>query len=320
MSVPAPGDAAGGDLPPLPTGRTYDVVCLGLNAFDHLCLVDRLPRRGEKLRMGKLVQGGGGQSATAACALARLGHKVAYQGVAGDDEPGRRAGRLLAEAGVDAGGLVIKPGTGSQQAFIMVEPGGERTIVWQRDQACRLAPEDLRPELLEGCRVLHLDGHFVKASIAAARLARRAGALICLDGERVAPGTAELVSLCHVVMGQGDFAQRLSQQSDPHQALAALAALGPLWAGRTLGPAGAEMLAGGRLHQQPGFEVPALDTTGAGDVFHAGMAHALLLGQGPAAALATACALAAISTTGLGGRAALPTRAALQAFLAERAT
>jgi sugar/nucleoside kinase (ribokinase family) len=48
------------------------------------------------------------------------------------------------------------------------------------------------------------------------------------------------------------------------------------------------------------------------------MVHALLLGQGPAQALATACALAAISTTGLGGRTALPTREALEAFLAAK--
>ncbi len=303
----------------LPRARRFDALCLGLNACDHLCLVPGPPAWGGKLRMRELVTSGGGQSATAACALARLGHRVAYAGVCGDDEAGQRAEPWLRGFGVDPAGLVLKPGTRSQQAFIMVEEGsGERTIVWHRDDACRLQPDDIAPELIASCRVLHLDGHFLEASIAAARMARRAGAVVCLDGERVYPGTEELVSLCQVVMGCQDFAQRLTGVDDPGRALQALAAMGPLWAGRTLGPDGAEMLAGGRHYRQRGFVVATVDTTGAGDVFHAGMAHAILLGQGPEQALACACALAAISTTGLGGRSALADRAQLEAFLQRR--
>jgi sugar/nucleoside kinase (ribokinase family) len=132
--------------------------------------------------------------------------------------------------------------------------------------------------------------------------------VVSLDGERIHPQTPELVSLCHVVVGCEDYAQRLTGQDDPRRALALLAGMGPLWAGRTLGARGAEMLAEGRWRAQPGFAVRAVDTTGAGDVFHAGLVHALLLGQGPAQALATACAAAALSVTALGGRSALPTR------------
>lgn len=309
-------------LPPLRPAkqRPWDVLCLGLNASDYLCQIPRFPRRGSKLRMTRFVASGGGQAATAACALARLGHRVAYAGAAGDDEAGRRAGPRLVEFGVAPLGLVSKPGAASQQAFIMVEQGsGERTIVWSRDRACRLEPEDLGPELASSCRVLHLDGHFIEASLEAARIARQSGAIISLDGERIHPGSRELVSLCHLVVGEESFAQRLTGIDDPAAALAELAALGPGWVGRTLGPAGAELMAGGRVYRHPGFAVEVVDTTGAGDVFHAGLVHAVLGGQGPAQALATACALAAISVTGLGGRAALPDRAGLESFVRQRA-
>jgi ribokinase len=291
-------------------GRPFDVLCLGLNSLDHLCLVPGWPTRGGKLRMEGLVASGGGQAATAACALARLGHHVAYAGVCGDDEAGLQAGPLLAHWGVVPAGLVVKPGTRSQQALILVERGdAERTIIWYRDEACRLDPVDLDEGLIASCRVLHLDGHFPEASLAAARLARAAGAVVSLDGERIHPQTPELVSLCHVVVGCEDYAQRLTGREDPDQALAELAAMGPLWAGRTLGARGARMLAEGVGRHQPGFAVEAVDTTGAGDVFHAGLVHALLLGQGPGPALATACAAAALSVTALGGRGALPDRA-----------
>jgi ribokinase len=297
------------------------VLCLGLNASDHLCRVPGFPQRGGKLRMSELVFSGGGQAATAACALARLGHRVAYAGVCGDDEPGRQVAPLLERFGVEPLGLVLKPGTRSQQALILVEEKtAERTIIWFRDQDCHMNPADLDPDLITQCRVLHLDGHFIEASLQAARLAREAGVVVSLDGERVFPGTMELVSLCDVVVGSEDFAQRLTGLTDPQAALAALADLGPAWVGRTLGPQGAELWAGGQRNLQPAFSVPALDTTGAGDVFHAGLVHAILLAQPPAQALSTACALAAISVTALGGRSALADTEQLEAFVASRLT
>ncbi|MFZ5584907.1 MAG: carbohydrate kinase family protein [Thermodesulfobacteriota bacterium] len=304
----------------LPAPRTYDVLCLGLNATDHLCLIPQRPVWGGKLRMRRMATMGGGQAATAACCLGRLGWRVAYAGVCGDDAAGANAAPWLRACGVDPAGLVQKPGVRSQQAFIMVEEqGGERTIVWTRDEACRLDPEDLDETLIANSRVLHLDGHFWQASIRAARLAKRHGLVVSLDAERVFEGTAELVSLCDVVVGCEDFAQRLFGVDDPEAALKRLAGLGPAWAGRTLGAAGAELWAGGQRYRAPGFAVEVVDTTGAGDVFHAGLVHAILLGQGPGEALATANAAAAISVTGLGGRAALPARPELEGFLARAA-
>ncbi|MCB2190224.1 MAG: hypothetical protein KQI62_01580 [Deltaproteobacteria bacterium] len=306
---------------PLPaTGqRPWDAICLGLNASDHLCLVPRYPTRGSKIRMRQIINSGGGQAATAACALARLGHRVSYAGAVGDDQAGRLAEPRMARFGVDTDGLVVKPGVQSQEAFILVEQeGGERTIIWTRDDACTLEPGDLDRARLASCRLLHLDGHFMGASLEAARIARAAGAVVTLDAEKVRDGTAELVGLCHVVMGERDFAQRLTGKHDPLEALSAMAAMGPLWAGRTVGAQGAQMLVQGELVSHPGYAVQAKDTTGAGDVFHAGMAHAILEGQGPRQALATACALAAISVTAMGGRTALPTRRELDAFISDR--
>jgi sugar/nucleoside kinase (ribokinase family) len=292
---------------------------VGLNACDHLCLIPKFPDRGAKLQVSKLVTCGGGQAATASCCLARLGHRVAYAGVCGDDGPGRQARPWLEEFRVNPAGLITKPGSTSQQAFILVEEkGGERTIIWHRDESCRLEPEDLDPDLIASSRVLHLDGHFLEANLEAARIARKHGVLVSLDGEKVYPGTEKLVGMCQVVVGCSDFAQRLTGTSDPGKALRQMAALGPLWAGRTKGPQGAEMIVEGNLFEHPGFAVTAVDTTGAGDVFHAGMVHALLLGQTPSQALATAAAVAAISVTSLGGRSALPDRSQLQAFLSRQ--
>lgn len=299
--------------------RPWDVLCLGLNATDHLCLVEGFPRRGGKLQMNNLVTSGGGQCATAACALARLGRRTAYQGVCGDDEAGRLVEPRLAEYGVEPIFLKTVAGAASQEAFILVEAeGGERTIIWRRDDHCRLDAQDVDPARVARARALHLDGHFVEASLAAARAAKAAGTLVSLDGERIFPQTAELVSLCDVVVGEAGFAQRLTGRDAPREALQALADMGPAWVGRTMGAGGAELIAQGRYYHQPAFPVPAVDTTGAGDVFHAGLLHAILDDQDPAQALATASAVAAISVTALGGRSALPDAEELARFLEGR--
>ncbi|MFH1057282.1 MAG: PfkB family carbohydrate kinase [Pseudomonadota bacterium] len=308
-------------LPPSSPDRTHDALCLGLNSIDHMCLIPQRPAWGGKQRMTRMATMGGGQAATAACCLGRLGWRVAYAGVCGDDAAGANAAPWLRACGVDPAGLIVKPGAQSQQAFIMVEEqGGERTIVWTRDEACHLDPEDVDEGLIAQSRALHLDGHFWQASIRAARLAKQHGVLVSLDAERVFAGTAELVGLCDVVVGSEDFAQRLMGINDPAAALKALAGLGPAWVGRTLGAAGAELLVAGRRHHAPGYAVAVVDTTGAGDVFHAGLVHAILEGQGPDEALATANAVAAMSVTGLGGRAVLPTRPELAEFLAHART
>jgi sugar/nucleoside kinase (ribokinase family) len=66
----------------------------------------------------------------------------------------------------------------------------------------------------------------------------------------------------------------------------------------------------------PAFRVAAVDTTGAGDAFHAGYAHALGAGAELPEALRSGCAVAALACTALGGRAGLPDRAALGRLLA----
>ena len=235
--------------------RPFGAVCLGFATCDYLCLVPGFPPRGQKTYISRMVIDGGGQAATAACLLSRLGHKTAFVGVCGDDEAGLKIKPWFDEYGVDSSGLVLRPGESSLQSFIMVEEGGgERTIICHHGSCPKLTPQELDPEMIAKAQVLHLDGHFIQASLEAARMAKRHGVLISMDGERIFPETKELVSLCDVVVGCHDFAQRLTGKTDPQDALRALAALGPAWAGRTMGAEGAELLAAGRLYRQPPFK------------------------------------------------------------------
>jgi sulfofructose kinase len=283
--------------------RTVDVVGVGLNAADTLIRLPRFPAFDSKLELLEAVRLPGGQVATAmvACALWGLGSR--YVGKVGDDDAAALHEAEFAHAGVEAH-LVRVAGCRSQYAFILVdEPSGERTILWKRDPRLALDPADLRREWIVRARALHLDGHDTRAATQAARWAREAGIPVTADLDNLYPGVEALVENIDYLVSSRDFPARLTGEPDLLKSLPAIRrAYGCRVAGVTLGARGALAWDGSSFHYAPGFRVKVVDTTGAGDVFHAGFVYALLAGWELDRALAFSCAAAALNSTALGAR------------------
>ena len=287
----------------------FDVVGIGLNAVDYLVRVPRFPIPGEKLRMSTFAREGGGQVATALVALSRWGFRCKYVGNVGDDEHGRLSSSLLSREGIDIGHVRTVPGASSQFAVILVEEDtGERTILWDRDPRIQVSPADLPLEAIRGARALLLDGHDVPPAISAARAARAAGVPVVLDAEKVQEGTEELLSLCDHIVAAGHFPGLLFPGATAEDgAREILRRFGPRTSTVTLGPRGAFGCDGREEVLSPAVHVEAMDTTGAGDVFHAGFLFALLQDLPFRKILPFANAAAGLSCRGMGGRAAIPT-------------
>lgn len=287
----------------------FDIVGVGLNAVDYLVGLSRFPVPGEKLRMSAFAREGGGQVATALVALSRWGRRCKYIGNVGDDEHGRLSSLLLSQEGVDISHVRTVPGASSQFAVIIVEEEtGERTILWDRDPRIRVSQEDLPLDEIRRARALLLDGHDVPAAITAARAARGAGVPVVLDAEKVQDGTEELLSLCDHIVAAGHFPGLLIPGASAEDgAREILRRYAPRTSTVTLGPRGAYGCDGREEFFSPPIRVKAMDTTGAGDIFHAGFLYALL-GRLPfREILAFANTAAGLSCRGLGGRAAIPT-------------
>ncbi len=286
-----------------------DVVGIGLNAVDYLVGLPRFPVPGEKLRMNAFAREGGGQVATALVALSRWGCRCKYVGNVGDDEHGRLSTLLLSREGIDLAHVRTVPGASSQFAVILVEEGtGERTILWDRDPRIRVSQEDLPLDDIRQARALLLDGHDVPPAIAAAKAARAAGVPVVLDAEKVQEGTEELLSLCDHIVAAGHFPGLLFPGvSSQDGAREIHRRYGPKTSTVTLGSGGAYGWDGREELFSPSIRVEALDTTGAGDIFHAGFVHALLEGLPFREILAFSNAAAGLSCRGMGGRAAIPT-------------
>ena len=300
----------------------FDVVGIGLNAIDYLVGLPRFPVPGEKLRMSAFAREGGGQVATALVALSRWGCRCKYVGTVGDDEHGRLSSLLLSREGVDLAHVRTVPGASSQFAVILVEEEtGERTILWDRDPRIRVSPEDLPLDDIRRARALLLDGHDVPPAIIAARTARAAGVPVVLDAEKVQEGTDELLSLSDHIVAAGHFPGVLMPGASAEDgAREILRRYAPRTATVTLGPRGAFGCDGREEIFSPSIRVEAVDTTGAGDIFHAGFLYALLEGLPFREILAFANTAAGLSCKGMGGRAAIPTIEEIRATGASRSS
>ncbi len=285
-----------------------DVVGIGLNAIDYLCTIPRFPVPGEKLRMTGFSRQGGGQVATALVALSRWGLQTKYVGNVGEDEHGILSLSLLREEGIDVALARTVPGAASQFAVILVqEDSGERTILWERDARIRIRPEDIPREEIRRSRAVLLDGHDVPASVEAAREAREARVPVVLDAEKIQEGTGDLLFMCDHIVAASSFVAQLLPDAEPGAAVREIhRRFSPRTATVTLGPDGALGFDGRQTCRSRGIEVGAVDTTGAGDVFHAGFLFALLAGRTFPEMLAFGNAAAALSCREVGGRAGIP--------------
>ena len=87
------------------------------------------------------------------------------------------------------------------------------------------------------------------------------------------------------------------------------------WLAVTDGENGAWFMEGGGIRHEPAFEVDAVETNGAGDVWHGALAVAILEGQAPGGAVHFANAAAAIKCSRSGGRAGIPSRDEIAALI-----
>ncbi len=303
----------------LPTEKEFDAAGFGVNAVDHLMVVPEYPDPDTKTRLVEYRQGAGGQTASAIVALQRLGMRTAYAGRFGTDTEGHFGLQSLKDEGVDVEFAEVIEGARTQVGYIIIEAEkGERTVLWSRDERLAYATHDAPVELAGRARVLHIDSHDPLACARMARAARAAGTIVSADIDNVYEGLPELLPLIDVLISSKEFPRLLTGIEGDRAALTEIKArYGCALVGLTKGGRGATVLCEGEFLETPAFQVPGgcVDTTGAGDAFHAGFLYGLLQGEEIEMSLKIGCAVAALGCRALGARPGLPTREELNDFL-----
>jgi sulfofructose kinase len=293
-----------------------DVVGVGLNATDTLIPVHQFPAAGSKVEFRSASVLPGGQVATAMVACQSWGLRTRYVGKIGDDLAATLHRSEFASHDVEAH-LFTAPGCPSQQAFILVDDAGERTVLWKRDDRLALQPSDLCRDWIVEARALHLDGHDTAAATVAATWARAAGIPVIADLDELYPGVDSLLPLIDFLVTSRDIPGRIAGHSDLRESLPAVRSrYGARLTAATLGPEGVLAYNGTQFHYAPAFRVNTVDTTGAGDIFHAGFIYGLLQGWPLRRQLEFACAAAALNCTGIGARGHIAPLAEIERLMA----
>lgn len=260
---------------------------------------------------------GGGVAANAAVAVARLGGDARFAGVVGDDEAGARITESLADEGVDVSGVRVMSGRLSPESVVLVDSSGERLIVnHASEDLFQMAPvptvtEIGRPDVVLADMRWR---HGAVETLAVASDLGVPGVVDCDHHPSDAPGILEAAS--HVVFGEATLME-WSGEADLSDALRVASERIDGWVGVTAGSDGTWWLDSGRLEHAPAFEIAAVDTLGAGDVFHGAFALGLAEGMTIGDAIEFGSAAAALKCTHFGGRDGIPTRDELERFRSE---
>ena len=291
------------------------MVGLGLNAVDFLCVVPRFPAFDTKTEIVRYEKQGGGQVATAMVACSIWGLRTKYVGKVGGNDLGIFSLKSIEETGVDVSSVTVEREATNQFAFILIDrESGERTIIWHRDKRLLYEEGQLsREDVCQG-KILHVDGHDIEATLKAIAWAKEEGIFTLIDIDKVEKKTPELIRDVDFLITSSTFGPRLMGIEDREKALLALKRYNKGFLCATLGSEGAMAVVGDRIVYSRGFEVEAVDTTWAGDVFHAGFTYGLIKNWDVVEILRFANAVAALKCTRMGGR-SVPTVEEVDSFL-----
>ena len=293
-----------------------DLLILGDANPDLVLTGDVEPAFGQ---MERLLDGAhltvGGSGAIVACGAARLGLRVAFCGVVGDDLFGRFMRDELHRRGVDVKGLVVEPDRSTGLTVVLARPD-DRAILTHEGTIGDLRAGSIDPELLAAASHVHVASCFLQGRLAPDLPAlfqrvRANGATTSVDpnwdpSERWNGGVRGLLSHTDVFLPNATEAVHIAEATSVDEAVITLAASAGLVVAKA-GPDGAVAARGDELVRAPAPAVDAVDTTGAGDSFDAGFLVSWLAGDPLERALAIANACGGLSTRALGGVDAQPT-------------
>jgi sugar/nucleoside kinase (ribokinase family) len=262
----------------------------------------------------------GGDAMNTAVGLARLGSPVVFSGRVGEDDFGRMLERALRENGVDAAGLRRDPAAPTSTAIGLVNAGGERVFIYSGGSNDSFCAADVPESLINDCCILHVGGAYLLPALdgeGAASLfskARALGAATTMDVTWDTTGRwLETIRPClkhldYFLPSIGE-ARHIAGAEEPEEIADLLLAEGVGTVVIKLGEDGAYLKARGAAQGErvPAHrDMPAVDTTGAGDAFVAGFLAGLSRGWDAAECARFACATAAFAIGALGATDGVP--------------
>lgn len=308
--------------------QSPDVVLLGLCVIDHLIQVSTLPEPEGAAVALREEERGGGMAANVAVALSRLGRHAGIVTTLGDDKLAERMLTDLQSEGVDTAYVIRRPNQPSTYVILLFDTKFHRSgIFFHPDTLFSLRPDELDTGYITNASVFFTDLEPAEPALYGARCMRDAGGVVVVDVQAGVSQSQvlgidqevvnEAASLSDLLLPSHEGLLELAGRETVDDALDVLCGQYPdLIVAVTLSAAGSILARGRERIRIPAYPIAAVDTTGAGDIYHAALIEALYFRDWSLERAGHfASAAAALGCTSVGARTAAPTVDAVERLL-----
>ena len=295
------------------------IVGIGANVFDTLYNIPNYPAEDTKMRATASKTAGGGPVATGLVAAAKLGAETAYIGVLSDDNGGKFLEEDFENYGVATDLIQVKPGYRSFASVLwLCADKATRTCVFDKGDLPPLQLDDAQKQAVKNAALLMVDGNEMGAAMEAAKLARESGVKVLYDCGGLYPNVERLLAHTDIMIPSEEFSLgHTGCEAVEDAAKKLFATYHPEVVVITQGKEGGILYDGKTVTSYPAFSVAAVDTNGAGDVFHGAFAAAVTMGYDYQKCCLFASAVSALKCTGIGARESAPDLERTKKFLKE---
>lgn len=304
-----------------------NITVVGSYVVDLMCRTPHMPSSGETVLGGPFKMGPGGKGGNQAVAAARLGANVSMVTKVGKDDLGEKAIQNFQNENIDTQFVTIDEKESTGAALIAVDDQGENMIVVALGACGKLSKNDVlqaESKIMNADIVLVQLETSIEAVLTSVKKSKEHNKPIILNPAPYQNVPSAIIENVTYITPNETEASLLSgvKVVDTSSALKAAKVIYNMGVKKvliTMGKAGCYLYTGdddGKLI--PGYEVEAIDTTGAGDAFNGGLAYALSTGRELKEAITYANAVAALSVTKVGTSPAMPSKEEVNLFLEQR--
>ena len=295
------------------------IVGIGANVCDTLIALKKYPEEDTKTRCESIRRSGGGPCATGLVAAAKLGAKCAFIGTLADDESGRFLLGDFARFGVSTEFCRVLSGYDSFTSCIWLSAEkATRTVVFDKGNLPKTEIGEEAKRAIAAAMILMVDGNDLDAAVEAAQIASKNGTKILFDAGGLYDGIGRLLPFADYLIPSEEFALGHTGEKTAEDAAKVLFdRYSPEVVVITQGKRGGILYDGKTVRPYPALPVVAVDSNGAGDVFHGAFAFAVTKGYEPYSACLFASATSALKCTKVGARDGAPDIFAVRTFLKE---
>ena len=295
------------------------IVGIGANVFDTLYNVPSYPTEDTKMRATASKSAGGGPVGTGLVAAAKLGADTAFIGVLSDDNGGRFLKEDFEKYGMSTDLIHIKSGYRSFASVLwLCADTASRTCVFDKGNLPALELDEKQIQAVKEAELLMVDGNELDAAVEAAKIAQESGVKVLYDCGGLYPNVERLLAHTDIMIPSEEFSLGHTGCATVEEAAKKLyETYHPEVVVITQGKVGGVIYDGKEVVNYPAFTVAAVDSNGAGDVFHGAFAAAVTMGYDYPKCCRFASAVSALKCTGVGARESAPDFETTKKFLKE---